>query len=95
MSAQRAALSDSCLDRIPAGAKVAASERLIPHLTHRPVIRPLARETGEPYLAVSKLVPADRELLARALAGRVIPPDDVRYRLVCRAGAVTVLDRRS
>jgi uncharacterized membrane protein len=94
MSAHRAALGDSCLDRIPSGAQVAASERLIPHLTHRPVIRPLARESDETYLAVTKLVPADRKLLDRALAGRAIPPRDARYRLVCRAGGVTVLDRR-
>lgn len=93
MSARRAALSDSCLDRIPAGAKVAASERLIPHLSHRPVIKPLRRESGEPYLAITRAVLADRKLLARALAGRAIPPRHVRYRVVCHVGAVTVLDR--
>ncbi|MGZ4257166.1 MAG: DUF2079 domain-containing protein [Gaiellaceae bacterium] len=93
MSAHRAALSDSCLDAVPPGASVAASERLIPHLSHRLVMRPLTRESGETYFAVAHDAPAtDQALLRRALAGRPIEPRDVRYRLVCRLGAVSVLE---
>ncbi len=93
MSAHRAVLSDSCLDAVPPEASVAASERLIPHLSHRSVVRPLAREAGETYFAVAHDAPAtDQDLLRRALAGRPIAPRDVRYRLVCRRGAVSVLE---
>jgi uncharacterized membrane protein len=92
MSARRASLSDSCLDRIPPYATVAASERLVAHLSHRRVIRPLARERGEAYLAVAQgSSRPDRILLASALAGRRIAPRRVRYGVVCRGGAVTVL----
>jgi len=93
MSATRAARSDACLDRIPADAPVAASQRLIPHLTHRLDVKPLARESGELYLAVahdSRV--SDRLLLARALAGLAIEPRRVHYRLVCHGGAVSVLE---
>jgi uncharacterized membrane protein len=92
MSAGRAALADSCLDRIPPTAPVAASQRLIPHLSHRLDIRPLAREQGETYLAVADdRVASDQSLLASALAGHRLGPERTRYRLVCRRGGVTVL----
>jgi uncharacterized membrane protein len=93
MSAHRAALSDSCLDAVPPSGSVAASDRLIPHLSHRSVVRPLTRESGETYFAVAHDAPAsDQELLRQALAGRPIEPLDVRYRLVCQRGAVSVLE---
>ncbi len=53
MSAQRAAASDTCLDRIPPEAPVAASQRLIPHLSHRRDVVPLSRRSGQRYLAVA------------------------------------------
>ena len=52
MSAARAAEIDGCLDRIPPGASVAASRRLVPHLTHRLQIDPLFRERRDAYLAI-------------------------------------------
>jgi uncharacterized membrane protein len=95
MSAHRAALTDACLDRIPARVAVAASQRLIPHLSHRRDIRPLERRRDEPYLAVATDIRgSDERLLARALAGRAIDPGGVHYRLVCQRGAVTVLEAR-
>ena len=95
MSASRAGASETCLDRIPAGAPVAASDRLIPHLTHRPDIRRLARQSGEQYLAVADDGhPSDKSLLFQALEGRPLPPGGARYRLVCRRGDVTVLDAK-
>jgi Predicted membrane protein (DUF2079) len=49
MSAGRAAATDACLDRIPANAPVAASGRLIPHLTHRLHVYRLGHRRGEQY----------------------------------------------
>jgi uncharacterized membrane protein len=82
MSAKRAALSDACLDQVPPQAPVAASQRLIPHLSHRRIVRPLGRH-DEPFLAIAHdRQPADRRLLAA----------QGRYRVVCRRGGVTVLE---
>jgi uncharacterized membrane protein len=80
MSAHRADLIDTCLDRIPPQASVAASGRLIPHLSHRAVIRPLSRESGQRYLAVA--------------GSNLSVPRGLPYRLVCRDGAVAVLEAR-
>jgi uncharacterized membrane protein len=52
MSSTRAAEIDVCLDRIPPQASVAASGRLVPHLTHRLQIDPLFRQEHDAYLAV-------------------------------------------
>ena len=52
MPATRAAAIDSCLDRIPPQAAVAASGALVPHLTHRRRIDPLFRQEHDRYLAV-------------------------------------------
>jgi uncharacterized membrane protein len=52
MSAARAAKIDACLDRIPPQASVAASDSLVPHLTHRLQIDPLFRQEHDAYLAV-------------------------------------------
>jgi hypothetical protein len=52
MPAGRAAAIDSCLDRIPPRAAVAASDSLVPHLTHRLRIDPLSRQEHDRYLAV-------------------------------------------
>jgi uncharacterized membrane protein len=78
MSARRAALIDSCIDRIPPQAPVAASDRLIPHLSHRPEVTPLWRDPDQRYLAE---------------AGKA-QRDPRGYRLVCRRGPVTVLEAR-
>jgi uncharacterized membrane protein len=88
MSARKAELSDACLDRIPPQASVAASQRLIPHLSHRPEIAPLSRDSGQRYLAVAHNAASDRLLLRRVLEGRL------PYRLVCRGGVVAVLEAR-
>jgi hypothetical protein len=53
MSANEAAASDACLDRVPARATVAASSILVPHLTHRPDVTLLSRADGQAYLAVA------------------------------------------
>jgi uncharacterized membrane protein len=52
MPKARAAAIDSCLDRIPPHAAVAASGSLVPHLTHRLRIDPLFRQDRDRYLAV-------------------------------------------
>ena len=52
MPEARAAAIDSCLDRIPPRAAVAASGSLVPHLTHRLRIDPLFRQEHDRYLAV-------------------------------------------
>lgn len=83
MSARLAAASDTCLDRIPAQAPVAASGRLIPHLSHRRVVVPLSRLSGQPYLALAHYDSHDTKLAAQP-----------SYRVVCRRGAVTVLENR-
>jgi uncharacterized membrane protein len=53
MSANEAAASDACLDRVPAHATVAASSILVPHLTHRSDVTLLSRADGQAYLAVA------------------------------------------
>jgi hypothetical protein len=64
MSAGRAAATDACLDRIPANASVAASGRLIPHLTHRLHVYRLAHGYGR-FLAIERDGSArDHRLLA-------------------------------
>jgi len=83
MSAQRAAASDGCLDRIPPRAPVAASGRLIPHLSHRLDVVPASRQSGQRYLALAH---DDRRNGGLAT--------EAGYRLVCRRGAVTVLEAR-
>ena len=83
MSARLAAATDVCLDRIPARAPVAASGRLIPHLSHRLDVVPLSRLSGQPYLALAHYDRHDGRLAARP-----------GYRMVCRRGAVTVLEAR-
>jgi hypothetical protein len=96
ISAKRAVATDGCLDAIPPTASVAASDRLVPHLTHRDDIKRLARESGQQYLAVAGDGHAvDKVLLRRALAGRRLPHDTRRYRLICRQGDVTVLAARA
>ncbi|MGB2876056.1 MAG: DUF2079 domain-containing protein, partial [Gaiellaceae bacterium] len=93
MPAKRAALTDSCLDLIPPEAPVAASNRLVPHLTHRGHIRRLSRQAGERYLAIAlDGPPGEAQLLGQALAGRPVRPAGIRYRLVCRRGDVAVLE---
>jgi len=82
MSAARATEIDRCLDAIPSQASVAASQHLIPHLTHRTDITPLYRRRDQEYLA------ADGRRGHRLL---VAPPTG--YRVLCRGGPVTVLAR--
>jgi uncharacterized membrane protein len=60
MTARRAAAIDGCLDRIPPRAAVAASGRLIPHLTHRLRIDPIFRREHDRYLALAGAVSAPR-----------------------------------
>jgi uncharacterized membrane protein len=92
MSAGRAASTDACLDTIPPDAPVAASDRFVPHLTHRSDIKRLVKQVGERYLAVADNGPSgDKRVLALVRAGRAIAPAGVRYRLVCHRGDVTVL----
>jgi uncharacterized membrane protein len=79
MSAREAAATDRCLDTIPAGAPVAASSHLIPHLTHRAHITPLKRPAGARYLAIAGRRPAASS-------------DPSGYRVVCHDGDATVLE---
>jgi uncharacterized membrane protein len=78
MSASRAAATDACLDRIPPAASVAATGRLIPHLTHRSRIYRLGRERGTQFLAVA----GNRD------------PSHAGYGLVCRSGVAAVFEER-
>jgi uncharacterized membrane protein len=94
MSAERAAATDSCLDTIPAEASVAASSHLIPHLTHRADISPLYRSRNAQYLAVAG---SSRSVARTLRAGDVKSapaPLGAWYRLVCRSGDATVLERQ-
>lgn len=86
MSPGRAAATDACLDRIPATASVAASGRLIPHLTHRLHVFRLAHGHGE-FLAIEHDGSARDERLLTAARS-----EGGDYRLVCRRGDVTVLE---
>jgi uncharacterized membrane protein len=88
MSSARAAEIDACLDLIPASATVAASENLIPHLSHRRDIYRLGRRSAE-YLALdtgarTHTGGAGTRRLA-SVAGHYVP--------VCRGGGIDVLRR--
>ncbi len=71
MPAARAAAIDGCLDRIPPQATVAASGRLIPHLTHRLRIDPLFRQEHDRYLAIAGPLPSAPGYRAVCSAGGV------------------------
>ena len=68
-SGARAAEMNACLDGIPASASVAASNTLVPHLTHRDSIYPLFARAGQEYLAIDTATRAGqraRDMLSRA-----------------------------
>jgi uncharacterized membrane protein len=92
-SAQSAAAIDRCLATIPAGASVAASTHLLPHLTHRLDAAMLKRAKDPRYLAIEGRwrVAAARTDATRM--GRTSEPTAPNYRVVCQGGGTTIFAR--
>ncbi len=93
MSGKSAAAIDDCLATIPAGASVAASTHLLPHLTHRLHATLLKRGRDPQYLAVEGRwhVAAPRSDATRI--GRTSEPAPADYRVACQRGGATVFVR--
>jgi len=91
MSASRAAAIDTCLDIIPTDTSVAASENLIPHLSHRLHIYRLPHPHTAQYLAITDQ-PAQAVALTRRSA-RSPQTSLGHYTLLCQRGGVRVLKR--
>jgi len=85
VTAARARAIEECLELVPPSVSVAASDRLIPHLSHRLVIRELSARLTESYLAVDVKTHRDGRFLAGAAADH--------YWTLCRDGGVVVLAR--
>ena len=94
VSAARAAEIQSCLDVIPPSASVSASNFLLPHLDHRPVIYLLTSDQDADYLAIDvstyhHFAPGEeqqlRQTVTSALAGD--------YGVACTRGETVVLER--
>ena len=99
VSGARAAEIQSCLDTIPAGASVAASVNLVPHLSQRPRIFPIAPGHPPPpdteYVAIDlstppTLSPADAAFLRAAIRSALASGHGV----ACSKGDTVVLARR-
>ena len=90
----RVAQIRSCLETIPRAASVAASNRLVPHLSHRPVIYVITTSAQADYIAIDpsaydSFFPGEedrlRETVTTALAGG--------YGIACAQGTTLVLHR--
>jgi uncharacterized membrane protein len=90
-SAEEATRAKKCLRAIPPSASVAASNVLVPHLTHRALIYPLFERTQEQYLAVDVSNGIGRLAVSR-IGSRDKHP---RYAAVCSGGGVAVFKRAS
>jgi uncharacterized membrane protein len=87
MSSRQAAQIQACLEAIPDDASVAASNRLVPHLSHRRSIFPLWVRQDQEYLAIYELEAPGKRMLRR-LEG----PNAARhYSRVCSNGGAVVL----
>jgi uncharacterized membrane protein len=94
VSADRADQIQACLDTIPSAASVAASNTLVPHLSHRPEIYVVTAQTDADYIAVDPSTYANfypgeedqlRALVRNSLAGG--------YGVGCAKGLTLVLAR--
>jgi uncharacterized membrane protein len=68
-TASEAAEVRACLGRIPGGASVAASNSLVPHLSHRRHVYPLFVRSGQTYLAVDTASDVGRRAAANIERG--------------------------
>lgn len=85
LGAAQARAVAACLGTVSAGASVAASDRLVPHLTHRRRIVRLFRRDGEAVVAIDTSGAPGRVALRRVLRGP--------YALGCHTADVAVLRR--
>jgi hypothetical protein len=85
LGAAQARAVAACLATVPAGASVAASDRLVPHLTHRRWIVRLFRRDREAVVAIDTSGAPGRVALRRVLRGP--------YTLGCHTADVAVLRR--
>jgi uncharacterized membrane protein len=92
MSAAQAAAIDTCLDTIPANAAVAASENLIPHLSHRLHIYRINHAHNPQYLAIAEQ-PASKMLTTSRSGASTLQTSLAQYTLLCQRGGTRVLKR--
>jgi uncharacterized membrane protein len=90
MSSAQAAAIDTCLDTIPADAGIAASENLIPHLSHRLHIYRLSHPHTAQYLAIAGQQAHPAVPLTRRDA-RSLQTSRGHYTLVCQHRGIRVL----
>ena len=93
-SSARAAQIQSCLDVIPPDASVAATSRLVPHLSERRQIYDFPDGTSSQYLAIDlttngPLSPAYAEFLRNLLRTSL----SNGYHVACSKGPTAVLER--
>ena len=92
MSSAQAAAIDTCLATIPANASVAASQHLIPHLSHRLQIYPLYEERTPQYIAVADEPISSPETTSRHEVS-TLRTSLGHYTLLCQGGATRVFRR--
>jgi hypothetical protein len=90
-----AAEIQQCLDVIPAGVSVSATDALVPHLTSREHIYEVTTEAGADYIAIDvstlgKVNPADAKL--RAIVQAAVSDG---YGVACSRGYTVVLSKRT
>jgi uncharacterized membrane protein len=82
----------SCLETVPGGASVSATNALVPHLTHRREIYPIDAGRDTQYLAIdtsTSLARVSRTGVAQIVKGSLAEG----YRVTCRRGTTVVLAR--
>jgi uncharacterized membrane protein len=92
MSSARAAAIDTCLDTIPANAAVAASQNLIPHLSHRLHIYRINHAHNSQYLAIASQ-PANTIPGALPISAGSLQTRHRHYTVICQRGGIRVLKR--
>jgi uncharacterized membrane protein len=86
----RAAAAGRALDRIPAGAPVAATGTLLTHLAERPLIFELPSGVGVPWVAVDEAGTTTDQSRAAGYAAAVASLPAHGYRRIAEAGGVAV-----
>jgi hypothetical protein len=90
----RAAQITSCLMTIPSDASVTASNTLVPHLSHRPLIYEISMHSDADYIVVdpstySDFYPGEEDQLRNIVRGALA----AGYGVVCANGTTLVLAR--
>ena len=93
-SAAHAAEIQSCLDAIPAGASVTASNTLVPHLSHRATVYEISMQPDADYIAIDpatyrNFFPGEEDSLRQLVRGDLA----AGFGVVCANDTTLVLAR--